>query len=289
MFINNVPDYLNLIKALGHEEASGQDNWQSGSAFVYRGINDSKHKLLPGILRKMQSEGYENESKYKASEKAILSHFIQEASVYHDQFSSDDRYHWVQLAQHYGVPTRLLDWTKNSLVALFFSCNGREEKDGVVWILHKDRYLKFSTKDESIDDSPQNVLSRMLSNCSKQIIPEYPFLFVPYYFDQRMTAQASWFMSWGRNPSCLEDMLNDKIMELPNEQIGDIIKREIYTYDLLSNHFKQECIVPIFIKGEDKAIIIEELDALGVNEKTLFPGIGGVGKYIENKYNQDVK
>lgn len=37
--------------------------------------------------------------------------------------------------QHYGVPTRLLDWTESPLVALYFSVNSHEKKDGAVWIL----------------------------------------------------------------------------------------------------------------------------------------------------------
>jgi FRG domain len=40
---------------------------------------------------------------------------------------------WLVLAQHYGVPTMLLDWTESPLVALFFACNGEDHADGCVW------------------------------------------------------------------------------------------------------------------------------------------------------------
>jgi FRG domain-containing protein len=46
---------------------------------------------------------------------------------------------WLFLMQHYGAPTRLLDWTENPLVALYFSVNEQLDQDGELWILEAAR------------------------------------------------------------------------------------------------------------------------------------------------------
>jgi len=47
-----------------------------------------------------------------------------------------DDWEFLALAQHYGLPTRLLDWTWNPLVAAFFAVRGCEEEDGAVYTLY---------------------------------------------------------------------------------------------------------------------------------------------------------
>jgi len=48
----------------------------------------------------------------------------------------EDHLGWMQVAQHYGLPTRLLDWTQNAAVALFFACSSEPQTDGLIAILN---------------------------------------------------------------------------------------------------------------------------------------------------------
>src|ERR1035441_4262176 len=46
----------------------------------------------------------------------------------------EDQYDVMSLAQHYGLPTRLLDWSSNPLMALFFAVESFQPKHPVVWV-----------------------------------------------------------------------------------------------------------------------------------------------------------
>lgn len=68
----------------------------------------------------------------------ILSNYAKSIVIYeHCIFVvMDDRSSWLTLMQHYGLPTRLLDWSESPLVALYFALSSQEDKDAAVWALN---------------------------------------------------------------------------------------------------------------------------------------------------------
>lgn len=98
---------------------------------VYRGQSKSSYKLLPSIARNKDK----NHPHFKLEEAQIIADFQRRAVPFlgnKDRPSSNTE--WVILAQHYGVPTRLLDWTTNPLVALFFAVINNDDCDATLFI-----------------------------------------------------------------------------------------------------------------------------------------------------------
>lgn len=115
--VKSVADLLRFLKR-DTEDYEGQ--------IWFRGHSSVSWKLQPSFLRKTKG----------TSEFTIISRFKQNASllISHPPKSYFD---WLFQMQHYGVPTRLLDWTESALTALYFAVedNKHMKKDGALWML----------------------------------------------------------------------------------------------------------------------------------------------------------
>lgn len=110
-----VSDFLDALKnALSPSELA----W-------YRGQANLKWSLAPSL---------EREARYQGAEVAMLKFFKQRAHPFLDVNPASE-WEWLFLAQHHEMPTRLLDWSENPLMGLYFAAQSDLEEDGGVWIL----------------------------------------------------------------------------------------------------------------------------------------------------------
>jgi hypothetical protein len=123
---------------------------ESDEAYMYRGVSDAGYQLLAKVARgwKLGCE------MLQVSERSLLEQFRVRAIQYVTARPQND-WEWLALGQHYGLPTRLLDWTQNPLVALYFACTGHSDKDGAVYFAARANELNvdatpdpFQLKDE---------------------------------------------------------------------------------------------------------------------------------------------
>src|SRR3546814_416683 len=90
----------------------------------YRGHSVSGWNLEPKLMRIAD----------RPPETHYLNKFKQDASIILNRYPKNE-FEWLFLMQHYGVPTRLLDWTESPLTGLYFALERDIDKDGALWVL----------------------------------------------------------------------------------------------------------------------------------------------------------
>lgn len=103
-----------------------QDGVRYGYAPLFRGVSEATFPLLPRVGRN---------PKHAAEERELLNLFRRLAEPFLQKSPLND-WEWLSIAQHHGLPTRLMDWTKNPFVAAFFAVRQPETQgDSAIWIL----------------------------------------------------------------------------------------------------------------------------------------------------------
>jgi hypothetical protein len=151
------------------------------------------------------------------------------------------------LARHHDLPVRLLDWTSNPLVALFFACEYQRKQDntndGAIWWFRRPyREMYVDVFDEPSPFDYHGV---------QMVFPFYPTM--------RMTAQSGMFTI--HSPDYWVDLRG-----IAKHEFKDTRKRR---FDISEGGL---WIVP----KERKKEILRQLERLGINARTLFPELDGL-------------
>jgi hypothetical protein len=233
--IPNFVGYVNYVNTLC-----------KGKIGLFRGQSLDK-PLIPKIGRiKFQSKGT-----LTYNEKKLFDEFKRLSVPHLTKYFPKNDWEWLSIAQHFGLPTRLLDWTTNPLAALYFAVENERTADestpAVVW--------HFLASDEMVL-SPEEI-TEMRS----------PFaitgtkVFQPAVVTDRLSAQQGWFT--------IHRMYYPK-----RKKTGSFIPLS------LQAKYKNELIkmtIPPNLFRELK----ENLDQFGINKSTLYPDLEGVAKHLQ--------
>lgn len=219
--------------------------------------------LVPNLFREYIC-GPSTTLPFKQKEDSIMTSFESEAYPHlREHGLLDNQIGRYFILQHYGGETRLLDWTENPLISLFFAVeNITCQDDAIIWSLDPYKlndctYSVATGSDESylvlypsLDKS--TIIENYLSNeklVEDNIATRYPIALKPFYVDNRMRNQSSRFTLFGHDKKGLtnhpsKDSFLDQI-RIPHENFR-LIKRELYK--------------------------------LGISYDTIYPGLEGIAK-----------
>jgi len=105
------------------------------TGWIFRGVSSKKYYPMPSIGRECVYGHYK-----RAQEERLFNEFkIRAIALMSDPRFTD--WDWLAYAQHIGVPTRLLDWSVNPLVAAFFALETDSEEDRVIYAVKYSQYI----------------------------------------------------------------------------------------------------------------------------------------------------
>ena len=235
--IKNIGDVVAAVHACDTEFSAGAVWW--------RGQPKEGLPLVPKFFRIPVDS--------RADEQTINNNFRFKARTRHPVCSADDDYPgWLFLMQHYGLGTRLLDWSESPLVAAFFAvCLGPSDSEAEIIALSPDALNEVGVGARVIANPKTDDWGLFRSAFIRVEPAQVANVAVACdHFDARMVAQQSVFTIHGSDSPLDQDD-----------------KRET---------FQRSFVIP----GEYRKILAAEIMMLGLSESSLFPDLEHLSRDI---------
>lgn len=215
----------------------------------WRGQSHSRWELEPGVYREHRTRLYETNSS---------TDFMWRAPArYPNCPSHNDIVGWLLLMQHYGLPTRLLDWTESPLIALFFAVSKDNSVPGTIWVLHPNKLNKNQINGDFLP-SPR----------SERLFPSFQAAFQKTNVEQNQIVAVP----------------------APHTDLRVLLQQSAFTIhstrtplNKLENN--QEFLRKIIIPAQQKVAIRSYLTHLRVQASTLFPDLEYLAQDIKLKWS----
>lgn len=234
-------------------EVVGNLSEQYGSRVWYRGQADKSWELIPSIQR----NGYAKKETYITNDFYIRVKQVTANPPMKENFSA-----WMAMMQHYGLPTRLLDWSLSPLIAAFFATENYERYkniDACIWAF----FPRLLNKNEGFGDFiyPNDALSvnEMLVRSFKDNAN------IDDKFEDKVMACCS----------------TEKDLRMYSQQSAFTVHN---TNRKLTNICTSDMLYKIIIPNEHKKYFFDSLNYFGINQSFIYPDMEHISEEIKRKH-----
>jgi hypothetical protein len=244
--------WLKFFNSVAEEVNRYKSKWGETAIPFFRGQADNSWPLLPGVFRPDCSH-YDF-----YVEQCLYYEFLSGAGVLLD----DNINPWDAAfsMQHYGLPTRLLDWTETFIVALFFVVDGLKrgtQTSGAVWFLDPYALNELSCREQEIldvkDDFQYNYFQYFLEPPERRMQPPGDVIAIyPRKQNPRLFAQKGGFT--------------------------------LHASDRPLNELYPQCVTKFVLSRSCLPDAERFLELGGINEYSLFPELGYLSQYLKRRY-----
>ena len=251
--ISSWREFDDAVAEANHEGGRGG---QAHSSLVFRGLARSTYTNDHSLARLGED--------YHELERHLIRNFRKYA---HRERPGPTLWDWLSLAQHHGLPTRLLDWTFSPWVAAHFATATSPDEEAIVWavdcaaaheLLPDD--VRRSLEAEGATVFTTELLSRHADQLDdlEELTEDEPFVlfFEPPSLDDRIVNQSAVLSALSAVRASMEDWIEE--------------------HAELCHAWR----IPAEVKGE----IRERLDQANVTERVLMPGLDGLATWLRRYY-----
>lgn len=234
------------------------------SQYAFRGLSEAGYLLKTSLFRTVAG--------LSELERHMLRNFRKYA--HRDVVERDSVWHWLSVAQHHGLPTRLMDWTFSPYVAMHFATANTDKfhLDGAIWGVnyvgmhqHLPEILRHELELEGSDVFTVEMLGDVAESLEDfdALSPEpFALIFEPPSVTDRIVNQFALF----------------SVMSDPRYSLDTWLEAH--------PSLVRKIIIPAELKWE----IRDKLDQANINERVLFPGLDGLSQWMKRQYSpRDVR
>lgn len=255
--------WTDLMKILAEDAKHFEGISRHRNEKAYRGMADADWPITTSLQRI-------NKTSFMQVEKHLLRNFRKYApqnSVLFNTF-----WNWLALAQHHGLPTRVLDWTYSPLIALHFALedytmfdNG---KDAVIWSVDLEALKHTLPEEQNIRETFMReeaftfnieALEKLWSSfedLTSDSEDDFMIFFEPPSFNDRLINQYA-LLSTTRNPATI---------------VSDWLQKHEEVF--------RRIIIPNRLKWEFR----DRLDQINITERIIYPGLDGLCMWLGRWY-----